>query len=174
MEDKQRKKPLPSIEALREALTVDEDGRLFWKIDRKAGLGTTRKRAGSRAGWLSVSGYWVVWMDGVNIQAHRVVWALTHGEWPPSLIDHIDRDRANNRPCNLRLANKSQNGVNRVMKPGKSGFVGVAKLPGCDRWAAKIGGGKSQRYLGCFKSPEEAAQAYADAARQQYGEYANV
>jgi hypothetical protein len=149
---------------------VDDQGRLFWRMDRKAGLGTTRKRAGDRAGWLSCSGYWSVWMDGVNIQAHRVVWALTHGEWPPGLLDHADRDRTNNRPDNLRLATSSQNAGNTTKRKGP-GIRGVSKAKGCDRWTAKICMNKKKVYLGIFKTPEEASSAYEQAASKHYGEF---
>lgn len=149
---------------------MDGDGRLFWRVDRPAGLGTIRKKAGTPAGWLSCSGYWVVWLDGVNIQGHQAVWALTRGEWPQALIDHKDRDRANNRPDNLRLATKSQNSANTAKRRG-NGPRGVAKVVGCERWAAKIAVNGKQIYLGIFKSPEEASSAYEKAAREIRGEF---
>jgi hypothetical protein len=44
--------------------------------------------------------------------AHRVIWFLMTGEQPTEVIDHIDRDSANNRWNNLRLSNKSENYYN--------------------------------------------------------------
>ncbi|EEJ8889537.1 HNH endonuclease [Salmonella enterica subsp. enterica] len=47
---------------------------------------------------------------------HRLAWFYYYGEFPGGCIDHIDNDKANNKISNFRIANKSQNGVNRGLQ----------------------------------------------------------
>lgn len=42
---------------------------------------------------------------------HRLIWLYVHGE-QPTLIDHIDRDRSNNRLTNLRETSRQENYAN--------------------------------------------------------------
>lgn len=42
-----------------------------------------------------------------NVMIHRLVWKWVTGEEPGDTIDHIDRDRSNNRFWNLRIADWS-------------------------------------------------------------------
>jgi len=52
---------------------------------------------------------------------HRIVWAWLTGDDPGDLyIDHIDRNRANNRWWNLRLGTAELNSVN---TPGKGYYL---------------------------------------------------
>lgn len=47
-------------------------------------------------------------------RAHRAVWLSVHGAIPSDLtIDHINRDRSDNRICNLRLATELEQKHNR-------------------------------------------------------------
>lgn len=63
------------------------------------------------------SGYGVLTMFGNQYRMHRVAWALHYGEWPANQIDHINRDRSDNRIANLRDATSRENNANRTMDP---------------------------------------------------------
>lgn len=92
--------------------------------------------------------------------AHQVVFALSYGHWP-TLVDHIDRDRLNNRPENLREVSAQQNSLNSAMqKNNTSGFRGVTWSNRYRKWVVRY----CRIYLGHFSDKEEAALAY-DRAR---------
>jgi hypothetical protein len=59
------------------------------------------------------TGYLEAEIGGKCHRVHRLAWYLTHGEWPPADMDHIDGDGSNNRLDNLRLATPCQNAQNR-------------------------------------------------------------
>lgn len=96
-------------ERLRCLLSYDQGTGLFtWLIDRGNGA-----CAGQRAGTVDRnSGYVLVQIDGRQYRAHRLAWLYVHGRWPRPLIDHIDRNRANNRISNLREATSAINNSN--------------------------------------------------------------
>ena len=50
---------------------------------------------------------------GEQYVAHRVAWALHHGDWPEHTIDHINRDRSDNRLENLRDVPQAVNNTNK-------------------------------------------------------------
>lgn len=107
-------RPLPPLERLHELLVYEaETGVLRWRVMRNLNNAT----AGSVAGSDNGSGYLQVMIDGVRYKAHRLAYYMgtgsDPGEWE---IDHIDRDRCNNRLNNLRLADRSLNSTNRINK----------------------------------------------------------
>lgn len=129
--------------------------------------------AGRRAGSYSDIGYWRIFVDGRTYYAHRLAWIYMFGE-APFEIDHINRDRADNRICNLREATALQNIANKGVMSAH-GYKGVSisrrknREPG---WSAYIRiNGRSKR-LGTFDRIEDAAAAYASAAAKLYGEFA--
>ena len=99
---------------------------------------------------------------------HRVIIGAKMGE----IVDHRDGDGLNNRKSNLRFCTSTQNAWN--MRPPRSKrvpFKGVFEnRPGSFR--ASITAHGRRRYLGCFKCPVEAAQAYDAAATEAHGEFA--
>jgi hypothetical protein len=95
------------IARVRHLLTYDPDtGVLAWRIRRK------KCRVGAPAGSLTHEGYVRVDLSGTTLQGHRIAWMITTGEMPPSRIDHINGNRADNRWCNLRAATATQNATN--------------------------------------------------------------
>ena len=101
---------------------------------------------------------------------HRVILAAP----PGTFVDHINRNRLDNRRSNLRLATLRQNAANR--KPlSASGLKGVVYNRGHRRWQAYIKpGGGQQQHLGYYATPIEAAHAYNAAARDAFGDFANT
>lgn len=73
-----------------------------------------------KAEW-SRDGYLYLQIGRKRYRSHRLAWFLTHGYWP-KLIDHIDRDRANNRIANLRDATPSENSRNRARRRNRHVF----------------------------------------------------
>ena len=98
---------------------------------------TTRTAIGSMAGSLTSEGYWRVKCDGRECRAHRIVFYLATGEDPKGFeIDHVDRDRGNNDPSNLRLADASLQQRNRGKQKGStSRYKGVCLRK--DKWVAR-------------------------------------
>ena len=70
------------------------------------------------------NGYFAGELRNRPVKSHRAAWAIHYGFWPDQPIDHIDRDRTNNRLCNLRAVSPQQNSWN-----GESGRK-AGKLPG--------------------------------------------
>lgn len=88
-------------------------------------------------------------------------------------IDHKNLNELDNRKQNLRLATNTQNGWNSQKAPSRSSqFKGVCWHKQRQRWMARIHVNGQQRHLGLFEIEEDAACAYAAAAKQHFGEFA--
>ena len=159
-------KELPPVERLRELFTYDQEaGNLIWNV-RTCG----RVRVGQIAGYHNPNGYVGIRVDGIRYPAHRLIWKLVTGQEPPSMLDHIDLDKSNNRFNNLRPATTKQNAANRRLRSNNtSGFKGVYSYG--QRWRAKVKVNQQNIHLGIFDTPEEAHEAYCIAAREHFGEF---
>ncbi len=92
----------------------------------------------------------------------RLCWFLHYGEWPDGEIDHINRDRLDDRLCNLRVVNRRENNLNR--KPqGRLKVRGVSMHKNKYKVQRCING--QQNYYGLFETLEEAAAK----AKEVYG-----
>lgn len=157
--------PLNDIEYLR-ALFFVTDGVL--RHARACNGFGGRKYPGDPAGALTHNGYVMCTVEGERMQAHKIVWALENNCFPqPGFdIDHIDGDKTNNSPDNLRLATRSQNNYNaRKRRNNTSGFKGVSFDKSRGRWDARIRAEGKTRYLGRFDTAEAAKAAYDAAAK---------
>jgi hypothetical protein len=86
-------------------------------------------------------------------------------------VDHIDHDGLNNQRDNIRICSVSQNHMNK--KPiGVSKYLGVFYDRKYIRAAIKYHG--KYHYLGFFKTENDAALAYNEAAKKYHGEFANL
>lgn len=76
-------------------------------------------------------------------------------------VDHINRDKLDNRKCNLRVVSRSVNLMNRGKTvKNKSGFKGVSWHKATKKWAAFIRFNNQKTALGIFDDVHEAAAAY--------------
>lgn len=133
------------------------------------------KVVGSIAGCVAPSGYVLINIDGRLFRAHRLAWFYVYGEWPVADVDHINRGRADNRIVNLREASRSQNLANkRCDERNKSGSKGVSWDKERGLWAAFIKKDKKSRFLGRYKTKQEASAAYWQAATTLFGQFARA
>ncbi len=89
------------------------------------GLITRDDRANSN-GSLDKDGYLILKVKSKQYKAHRIAWFLYYGVFPDKEIDHINRNRTDNRIANLRLATREDNILNSSQKPNdKTGVLGV-------------------------------------------------
>lgn len=154
---------------LQELLHYDpETGVFTWRVDR-----TGKAKAGTVAGSLNTRGYVNIYIDGVPHRAHRLAWFYMQGRWPNPGVDHENTVKSDNRWLNLREATqKDNNGNSNIRKDNKSGFKGVCFHKASGKYTATITLNRKPTHLGCFTSKEEAAAAYATAAREHFGEFA--
>lgn len=139
------------------------EGKLFWRNSPSRNI-----RPGSRAGTLQPDGYRHVVVNGRSYREHRLVWLLFN-QTVPSLVDHINRVRDDNRIENLRPASAAQNVQNRGMQyNNSSGCAGVHWHKGKKKWHAKIGVNGRDKHIGYFSDKSEAVTA-RHAAEQVFG-----
>ena len=131
-------------------------------------------RVGQVAGSLHHRGYVYLEIDGKHCAAHRLAWFYENGEKPCGQIDHVNRNKSDNRIANLRLATQGQNRANST-SINMHGFKGVShkKWLKAKPYQAQITFNKKVIYLGCYATPEKAHAAYRDAAERLHGEFAN-
>ena len=106
-------------------------------------------------------------VNGVWYSAANIAWYLTHGEWPKGVIDHIDRNRANNKLDNLRDISQGLNCLNK-RRWSKTGLpIGVYRERG--RYRVSISLLDESRSLGSYDTLEEAT-VVAEAGRKKQWE----
>lgn len=124
--------------------------------------------------WKLNNGY--VYRDVVNnddsrtrLYLHRIVTRAPNG----LVVDHINGNTLDNRLENLRICTTAENVRNRV-KPRNStnSYKGVRNR--CGNYEASIGSGDTHKYLGTYKTEEDAAIAYNIAATELYGVFARL
>jgi hypothetical protein len=99
---------------------------------------------------------------------HRLIVGASRGQ----LVDHKNGDGLDNRRENLRVATRAQNAMNRQPTRGRVVAKGVNQVG--ERWYAAITVRGRRKHLGSFASERAAAQAYDDAAKKHFGEFARV
>lgn len=118
-------------------------------------------------------GYVRVKVAGLDVLAHRLAWFIVYGREPVAMIDHKNRDRADNRIENLREATPSQNLCNRNPRPDTvSGVVGVARTRQGTKWQAYIKLNGKRKHLGVFADLAEAVAARKAAEPMMFGAFA--
>lgn len=117
--------------------------RLYWKHDVTSGRNGTVIKAfkGDEAGSINNRGYWCIKLHGKIYKRSRVIYEMIHGVRlsTKDVIDHIDQDKLNDDPENLRLCTQSVNNKNASMrKDNSSGVTGVSWSAKRNRWIAQI------------------------------------
>jgi hypothetical protein len=94
------------------------------------------------------------------IRLHRYLWLLKHGECPKE-IDHIDRNKLDNRIDNLRPASGTLNTLNRSQPVGRMP-PGVAFRPRQKTrpYQSHVSFRHQWVSLGLFATPEDAGAVY--------------
>ena len=98
-----------TLQYVRDRLHYDAESGVFrWRMN------TAAKPAGSRAGTaVGSNGYRRIQIAGKTILEHRLAVFYVTGEWPKDWVDHINRNRADNRICNLRDLTPQESAFNR-------------------------------------------------------------
>jgi len=104
-----------------------------------------------------------------NMRMHRLIMDATNG----TDVDHINHDGIDNRKANLRICTRSQNQSNRRKRAGcSSQYKGVSWYARGQVWQVHIKVNYQNIYLGRFANELDAADAYDEAARKHFGEFA--
>ena len=113
-------------------------------------------------------GYISVGYKGKSTLLHRLILGF-----PASDIDHINRNKLDNRKENLRLCTETQNNANTGPQANNtSGYKGVYKHR--DQWQAQIVHKGKKIHIGYYPSKELAAVAYNIYAKSLFKEFAHL
>ncbi|MDO9381848.1 MAG: HNH endonuclease [Hyphomicrobiaceae bacterium] len=161
-------------ERLREVVSYNsETGEFRWLQNSSPYAKRHPYSAGDVAGARHSNGYLAFWVDRKKYLAHRVAFFWVHGRWPSADLDHVNRDRTDNRIVNLREASRVQNNGNSgIPNHNTSGIKGVRWHAARGKWVAQISINNRCKYLGIYADKEDARVAYEKAAREYFGEFA--
>jgi hypothetical protein len=148
---------------LKEVFLYNQDTGFFtYKINRG------RRKVGDVAGHKS-DGYIWIGIDRERYSGHRLAWFYTYGEFPTDCLDHVNRDRSDNKLSNLREATKQENLQNRnIQRNNKSGITGVSWNKNKGKFQAQISVDGKNNHLGWFKDTISAFEAYKAASIQHH------
>lgn len=131
---------------------VDDDDYEFinqwkWRVDKNGYASRTQYLGGGKKN-----------QKQVGVYMHKLINKTPDGFH----TDHINRNKLDNRKCNLRTTTASQNLMNTgLSKVNTSGYKGVSWY--AKAWHAEIKANSHRFYLGRFKKKEDAIKARQDA-----------
>ena len=149
--------PILTQEYLRSLFDYNAETGVFTRLTCTA----NRHKLGETVGYSGARGYLQAMAAGKKYMVHQLVWMWVYGYLPPNDIDHINRNRSDNRLANLREVTRSENNHNmRISRANWSGYTGVAWDKSRCLWLASIKADGKQHHLGRFKTPQAASAAY--------------
>jgi len=163
-----------NLELWKELVSYNKDtGLFYWKerkehhrpYNTKRKLNWNNEYSGKIAG-SNKNGYiYLGYADNEIIcSAHRLAWAFVYGEWPKCEIDHINKDKKDNRIKNLRDVSQSINYKN-VVKPNKLKERNIYFFKNAYVVRIRDGNGK-RKHIGRFKELDDAIVARNEAERE--------
>lgn len=166
-------KEFPSLATLDELLLYDPStGILTWRerhqsyfTNRRSYCAWNGRFAGKEALTGITDGYKSGHILSSRYYAHRVGYYMYHRD-APTLIDHVNGDRLDNRIENLRVVNYAENMKNLgIRNLNTHGVLGISQHPKDGKWQACINQSGRKIYLGRFGSLAEAVAARSSAER---------
>lgn len=119
---------------------------------------------------LTNCGYITLSYKGKPESLHRAVMGF-----PNLHVDHINKNKLDNRKINLRLCTHSQNMANKELRStNTSGYKGVIWYKPTKKWRATIKAQGKFYHLGYYRTKEAAALAYNKKALEVFGEFAHL
>lgn len=157
-----------TIERLKQVLYYDPESGIWTRLSC-----SSERWIGRHAGNENqVNGYRQIRIDGKLYRSNRLAWFYMTGKWPVYIVDHANRNRSDDRWINLRLATRSENGINtNISKNNKSGHTGVSWKKSCNKWVVQIGINRKAKHIGLYDSLDEAILAYQKTAKDLFGEF---
>lgn len=130
------------------------DGNLIWKIDKR------KIRKNDIVGYINSVGYLAANIGYEKYLVHRLIWFYFNGYFPENDIDHIDRNKLNNKIENLREVTRSCNLRNTGNRTNNiSGVKGVSWKNNHKKWHARIMVKYKDKFLGYHNDFNEAVLA---------------
>lgn len=103
------------------------------------------------------------------VRFHRIVIKAKEGQF----VDHINKNRADNRKHNLRCCRRAENDRNRgTYSTNTSGVTGVYFDKQRNKWVASISFNKKRTLIGRFATKEDAIQARLEKEAELFKEFA--
>lgn len=128
--------------------------------DRKNGFSAARTEPGNK-----------------HVYLHRLIMERVLGRklGRNEFVNPINSDPLDCRRENLRLSDYARSAQSRRKQSHTSSrYKGVTWHKRDKKWAANIGMNGKQRFLGYFATEQEAADAYEQAAKDMFGDYAKM
>lgn len=141
---------------LKELVSYDPNtGIMKWR-----NVSINRVKPFTEIGHTTKSGYIRCSIDSKKYMVHLLAWLYMYGKFPEHMLDHVNRNRSDNRISNLRQATVKQNNENLCQRGhNTSGHRGVTWHKSAKKWMASVTHNKKQIYLGLFNDVLEAAKA---------------
>jgi len=183
---------LPSLEHLKECFELDptSPSYLKWKKDRPLNhFNSTQsyktwkiKSSDRQINLLDKNNYYIVFSRTIGntknrYKIHRIVYAIFNNEicLNDSCIDHIDGNRLNNNPKNLRIATTSQNLLNRgKQKNNTSGHKNITFIKKRNKYRCKITIKTKEIHIGEFDTIQEAIEKRDIEGKKLIGEFFKI
>lgn len=147
-----------------------EQGEIFWK-KRRGGTVTS----GQRSGYITSRNYRIICIDRTDYFEHNLIWLYVNGTFPPRgyEIDHINRDRSDNKIANLRICTRTQNNANMNLRnDNATGVRGVYFDKSREKYCVQVTANGKTKSLGRYGDLETARKVAETARNEIFGEFA--
>jgi len=153
------------LDKLKECLKYDATSGNFTWIKRTSHA----IRIGAIAGCVNKRGYLVIRVHGKLYYAHRLAYYFIYGQIKKQ-IDHINRNRKDNRIANLRDISNLENSLNTgLRKTNRTGKTGVSFCNVYKKYVAYITVNDKRKTLGYRERLEDAVRLRINAELKYYG-----
>lgn len=133
---------------------------------------SSRALKGLKTGTDNGRGYIKIKINKKMYYAHRLAWLYKYGYSPENEIDHINRNKSDNRLCNLRHVSRVCNSQNSSISiRNKTGVTGVSFHKKAKKWIVQVRNNNNSVYVGIFDNFVNAVYSRWE-AEKKYG-YAN-